>query len=226
MCSEAGAAYPPPLQVHSLGRVDYLNTLERMQRYTAERTHDSPDQLWLCEHPPVYTQGQAGRAQHLLAPAGIPVVQSNRGGQVTYHGPGQIVAYLLLDLNRRGYFVKDYVRRLEQAVLDTLAELGLPGQRVEGAPGIYVELAAARMQAPSNTLFSGLGKIAALGIKVSRGCSYHGLALNVAMDLEPYSRINPCGYAGLRTVDLFTMGIRVDARQVAAILTQQLIRHL
>lgn len=217
----------PALEVHDLGLVDYGPTFARMQAFTAQRTPQAADQLWLCEHRPVYTQGLAGKADHVLAPGGIPVVHSNRGGQVTYHGPGQIVAYPLLDLGRRGYFVKAYVRRLEQAVIDTLAHFGVAGRRVDGAPGIYVERPQPDGAAPrAGDPFAGLGKIAALGIKVSRHCTYHGVALNVAMDLEPYSRINPCGYAGLKTVDLSTMGIRVDRQAVAAVLARELIRHL
>ncbi len=222
------------MQVQVRGRVDYLATYQAMQAFTAARTDDTPDQLWLCEHPPVFTQGLAGKAEHVLLPGDIPVVATNRGGQVTYHGPGQVVAYPLLDLRRAGYFVKEYVYRLEEAVIRTLAELGLTGHRVAGAPGIYVRLddpfSHARLppRRPSPTgqggssPFHGLGKIAALGIKVSRHCTYHGVALNVAMDLEPFSRINPCGYPGLETVDLSRIGVTIGWDKAA----QRLGSHL
>jgi lipoyl(octanoyl) transferase len=199
-----------------------------MQAYTAGRQADSPDELWLCEHPPVFTQGLAGSADHLLAPGEIPVVQANRGGQVTYHGPGQVVAYPLLDLRRAGYFVKEYVYRIEEAVIRSLAHLGVTGHRVAGSPGIYVRLddpgshAALTGPRPAQEPFRGLGKIAALGIKVSRHCTYHGLALNVAMDLQPFERINPCGYAGLKTVDLSTIGVSISWDDAAGLLSHKL----
>lgn len=215
------------MDVQVLGRVDYAPVYQAMQDYTATRGADTPDALWLCEHPPVFTLGLAAQTEHLLAPGDIPVVQTNRGGQVTYHGPGQVMAYALVDLKRAGYFVKEYVYRLEEAVIRTLAHYGVTGHRVRGAPGIYVKLEEPggheRVQAPG---FEGLGKIAALGVKVSRNCTYHGLALNVAMDLEPYSRINPCGYAGLKTVDLSTIGISADWSDVAQILGDKLRTHL
>ena len=214
------------MQVKVLGRVDYPSTFQAMQAFTEARTPDTPDELWLCEHPPVFTQGLAGKADHVLQPGDIPVVATNRGGQVTYHGPGQVVAYPLLDLKRRSYFVKEYVYRLEEAVVRTLAAYGVTGHRVAGAPGIYVRLAdPASHQAltgPAADPFAGLGKIAALGIKVSRHCTYHGVALNVAMELEPFSRINPCGYAGLRTVDLSTIGVPTTWNEAAALLGQKL----
>jgi lipoyl(octanoyl) transferase len=211
-----------------LGRVDYLPTYQAMAAFTQGRGPGTPDELWLCEHPPVFTQGLAGKADHVLDAGGIPVIASNRGGQVTYHGPGQVVAYPLLDLQRARYFVKEYVYRLEQAVIRTLADVGVTGHRVAGAPGIYVRLAdpgshqALTGPAPGGDPFAGLGKIAALGIKVSRHCTYHGLALNVAMDLEPFERINPCGYAGLRTVDLSTIGVSMTWNDAAALLGQKL----
>lgn len=221
-----------------LGRVDYVPTYAAMQAFTATRTADTPDELWICEHPPVFTQGLAGQADHVLVPGDIPVVATNRGGQVTYHGPGQVVAYPLLDLKRAGYFVKEYVYRVEEAVIKTLAHFGVTGHRVAGAPGIYVRLddptahallpQRPQKSAPGTTApdFTGLGKIAALGIKVSRNCTYHGVALNVAMDLEPYSRINPCGYAGLQTVDLSTIGVSVDWTDAAHVLSQKLVTYL
>jgi lipoyl(octanoyl) transferase len=220
------------MQTRWLGRVDYGPTLAAMQDYTARRDAHTPDELWICEHPSVYTLGLAGRAEHLLAPGDIPVVQTNRGGQVTYHGPGQVVAYPLIDLRRAGYFVKEYVWRLEAALIDTLAQFGVTGHRVSGAPGVYVRLddpfshAALTGPMPAGDPFRGLGKIAALGIKVSRNCSYHGVALNVAMDLEPYARINPCGYAGLRTVDLSTIGVAARWDDVARQLARELERRL
>ena len=227
------------LAPHILGWVDYLPTVEKMHEFTLQRTVDERDQLWICEHPPVFTQGLAGKAEHLLFPGGIsgdiPVVQTNRGGQVTYHGPGQVVAYPLLDLKRAGYFVKEYVFRLEEAVVQTLAHFGITGLRVPGAPGIYVRLqdpfGHARLEAgfTSQQLQSDptyLGKIAALGIKVSRRCTYHGVALNVAMDLEPYRRINPCGYAGLHTVDMASLGVDVSWTEAAQVFAQKLERYL
>lgn len=198
------------------------------------------DQLWICEHPPLFTQGLAGLPSHLLQTGNIPVVQTNRGGQVTYHGPGQVVAYPLVDLQRAGYFVKEYVFRVEEAVIRTLAQWGVTGHRVAGAPGIYVRLHDPFSHAllpqrpqlreagspPPEPVFDGLGKIAALGIKVARHCTYHGVALNVKMDLEPYRRINPCGYAGLQTVDLSTIGIDAKWDEVAAILASELSTRL
>lgn len=216
------------MQVKVPGRVDYLPTYQAMQAFTEARAADTPDELWLCEHPPVFTQGMAGQAGHVLAPGAIPVVATNRGGQVTYHGPGQVVAYPLVDLRRRGYFVKEYVYRLEEAVIRTLMDYGVTGHRVAGAPGIYVRLSdpfshqALTGPQPGGDRFAGLGKIAALGLKVSRHCAYHGVALNVAMDLEPFCRINPCGYAGLRTVDLSTIGVSTDWNDAAARLGHKL----
>ena len=223
-----------------LGPADYLATLDAMQQFTAQRTPDTADELWICEHPATFTQGIAGLPSHLLHTGDIPVVQTNRGGQVTYHGPGQVVAYPLIDLQRAGYFVKEYVYRLEEAVIRTLAQLGVTGHRVAGAPGISVrlndpfshallpqrpQLREAGAPAPEPE-FDGLGKIAALGIKVSRHCTYHGVALNVKMDLEPYHRINPCGYAGLQTVDLSTIGVDTTWEAVAPILAAELSARL
>ena len=219
-----------------LGQVDYAPTYEAMQTFTAARTADTPDELWVCEHYPVFTQGLAGREDHLLAPGDIPVVKTNRGGQVTYHGPGQVVVYPLINLQRAGYFVKEYVYRIEEAVIRTLAHFGVTGHRVAGAPGIYVRLDdpgshALLPQRPQKKVpgasmpdpdFTGLGKIAALGIKVSRHCTYHGVALNVAMDLQPFWRINPCGYAGLQTVDLSTIGVAVSWDEAAQVLSHKL----
>lgn len=224
------------LSAQFLGRVDYLPTYETMQAFTASRTAATPDALWICEHPPVYTQGLAGKKEHIFNPGDIPVIQTNRGGQVTYHGPGQVVAYPLLDLKRAGYYVKEYVYRIEEAVIRTLMHFGVTGHRVAGAPGIYVRLDDPRshallLQRPQHGAshtpdFTGLGKIGALGIKVSHNCTYHGVALNVAMDLEPYLRINPCGYQALQTVDLSTIGVFVPWQEAADVLAQQLARYL
>ncbi|MDB5873700.1 MAG: lipB [Ramlibacter sp.] len=218
------------------GRVEYLPTYEAMQAFTAARSETTADELWLCEHPPVFTQGLAGRPEHVLDAGAIPVVATNRGGQVTYHGPGQVVAYPLLDLRRAGYFVKEYVYRLEESVIRTLIHFGVTGHRVAGAPGIYVRLddpfSHARLPPPlpspkgGGSRFEGLGKIAALGIKVSRHCSYHGVALNVDMDLQPFGRIDPCGYAGLKTVDLSTIGVSTTWDETARVLGSKLGSHL
>ena len=217
------------MELRHLGRADYAQTYAAMQEFTASRAPDTLDSLWICEHPPVFTQGLAGKPEHILqADAAIPVVQTNRGGQVTYHGPGQVVAYPLIDLQRAGYYVKEYVYRIEEAVLRTLAHFGVTGHRVAGAPGIYVRLddpfSHAMLTGPAHPQdpFRGLGKIAALGIKVSRHCTYHGVALNVAMDLTPYSRINPCGYASLQTVDLSTIGVHTTWEEAAQVLGHQL----
>jgi lipoyl(octanoyl) transferase len=228
------------MDIRILGRTDYRATVQAMQDFTAERTDSTPDALWICEHAPHYTQGLAGKSDHILNPGTIPVVPTNRGGQVTFHGPGQVVAYPLVDLRRAGYYVKEYVYRIEEAVIRTLAAYGVTGHRVAGAPGIYVRLddpgshallpqrpqhrdAAGAAPSPD---FTGLGKIAALGIKVSQHCTYHGVALNVAMDLAPYARINPCGYAGLATVDLSTIGVHTTWDEVAARLGHQLATRL
>lgn len=224
------------------GRLDYVSTYEAMQRFTNERpvgpASEERDQLWICEHPPVYTQGLAGKPEHIFMPGDIPVVQTNRGGQVTYHGPGQVMGYPMIDLKRAGYFVKEYVYRIEEAVIKTLFHFGVTGHRVAGAPGIYVRLSdpcghtpleqrprmgATNHQDPD---FTGLGKISALGIKVSRNCTYHGVALNVAMDLEPFSRINPCGYSQLQTIDLSTIGVQVSWQDAADVLGQKLATYL
>lgn len=220
------------MDIRLLGQVDYLPTYEAMQAFTATRTPETPNELWVCEHPPVFTQGLAGQASHLLMPGDIPVIQTNRGGQVTFHGPGQVMAYPLVNLQRAGYYVKEYVFKLEESVIRTLAHFGVTGHRVAGAPGIYVRLddpfshAALVGPAPAGDPFKGLGKISALGIKVSRHCTYHGAALNVAMDLQPFERINPCGYAGLKTVDLFTIGVETTWDDAARVLASQLAARL
>jgi lipoyl(octanoyl) transferase len=220
------------MDIRLLGRVDYLPTYEAMQAFTAARTPETPNELWICEHSPVFTQGLAGQASHLLMPGDIPVVQTNRGGQVTFHGPGQVMAYPLVNLQRAGYYVKEYVYKLEESVIRTLAHFGVTGHRVAGAPGIYVRLddpfshAALLGPAPAQDPFQGLGKISALGIKVSRHCTYHGAALNVAMDLAPFDRINPCGYVGLKTVDLSTIGVETTWDDAARVLAHQLATRL
>jgi lipoyl(octanoyl) transferase len=208
--------------IRALGRADYLPTWEAMRAFTAQRDAATPDELWVVEHPPVFTLGQAGLRDHLLAPGDIPVIATDRGGQVTYHGPGQVVIYPLIDLRRLGIYVKELVFRIEQAVIQTLAAHGVDGRRAKGAPGVYVPW-------PRSTAtgeLAGLAKLAALGIKVTGGCSYHGVALNVAMDLAPFARINPCGYAGLPTIDLATLGVSVTWQQAADILAERLAQHL
>jgi lipoyl(octanoyl) transferase len=226
------------MQIQFLGQTDYETTWQAMKAWAAQP--DAPEMLWICEHRPVFTLGLAGRPEHVLNPGEIPVVHTDRGGQVTYHGPGQVVAYPLIDLKARGIYVKEYVFQLEQAALATLGHFGVTGHRVAGAPGIYVRLAdpfghAAIAQRPTRRVpgspapvpdFTGLGKIAALGIKVKGQRAYHGLALNVAMDLSPYARINPCGYAGLKTVDLATIGVAVTWPEAAQELAAQLARRL
>jgi lipoyl(octanoyl) transferase len=185
--------------VRRLGLVAYEPTWRAMQAFNAARDPATPDQLWLLEHPPVFTLGLAGRPGHVLAPGEIPVVSTDRGGQVTYHGPGQAVAYVLLDLRRAGYGVKELVRRLEGALIEVLAAHGIEGVRRAGMPGVYV----------------GEAKIAAIGLRVARGCTYHGVALNADMDLAPFSRIDPCGYPGLAATSLAALGAsgKIDALQ-------------
>ena len=197
------------LIVRDLGRQPYEPVWRAMQRFTDARTDATPDELWLVEHDPVFTLGQAGRSEHVLLPGDIPVLHVDRGGQVTYHGPGQLVAYPLLDLKRLRIGVREYVQGIEQAVIDVLAEFDIGAARRDGAPGVYV----------------GDAKIAALGIRVRRGCSFHGLAFNIAMDLEPFSRINPCGYAGLRVTSLLDLGGPADMEAVKAALVRQLARQ-
>ena len=203
-----------------------------MRAFTAARDAATPDELWLCEHPPVFTQGIAGRAAHLRDPGEIPVVASDRGGQVTYHGPGQVVAYPLVDLRRLGIYVKEYVFRLEQALLKTLEARGVTGHRVRGEPGVYVRPddpfghAACALPPEGDRKFEGLAKIAAIGVKVSKHCTYHGVALNVGMDLRPFARIDPCGHPGLAVTDLSTIGVRASWDEVAATLGDKLAAYL
>lgn len=199
----------PPL-FRKLGRVDYEPAWRAMQDFTAGRGPDTQDEIWLLEHPPVFTLGMAGKREHLLADIGIPVVPIDRGGQVTYHGPGQIVVYLLLDLRRRGYGVRELVRRIEQAVIDMLAGHGVAAERLAGAPGVYV----------------GGAKIAALGLRVKNGCTYHGLALNVDMDLAPYRAINPCGYAGMAVTQLKELVPGINQAEVESALARMLVAEI
>ncbi|TVT46060.1 MAG: lipoyl(octanoyl) transferase LipB [Denitromonas halophila] len=189
-----------------LGRVPYEPTWRQMQALNDARDASTPDELWVLEHPPVYTLGMAGKPEHLLCETDIPMVRIDRGGQITYHGPGQIVVYLLIDLRRRGLKVRDMVHLMEQALIDTLADDGLAAERQNGAPGVYI----------------GGAKVAALGLRVKNGCSYHGLSLNVDMDLTPFTWINPCGYSGLQTTQLRDLG--VDTEQ--AVVADRLIGHL
>lgn len=200
----------PGLLVKRPGRVGYETAWEAMRAFTSERGPDTPDEIWLVEHPPVYTLGQAGKPEHLLRSSNIPLVKSDRGGQITYHGPGQLVAYLLIDLTRRGLKVRQLVAVMEQALIDCLAEYGIHAERVAGAPGVYVDGA----------------KIAALGLRVRNGRSYHGLSLNVDMDLAPFSRINPCGYEGLKTTQLADFGVQDSLDAVGARLLGHLQRLL
>ena len=192
--------------VRDLGRQPYEPVWRAMQRFTDARDDATTDELWLVEHDPVFTLGQAGKPEHVLLPGDRPVIHVDRGGQVTYHGPGQIVAYPLLDLRRLKIGVREYVQRIEQAMIDTLADWNIGAVRREGAPGVYVEGA----------------KIAALGIRVRRGCSFHGLAFNVAMDLEPFARINPCGYAGLRVTSMLDLGGPSSVAAVKPLLLEHL----
>lgn len=220
------------MRVLILGRRPYAETAAAMRAYTDARGDASDDEIWLVEHEPVYTLGLAARTEHVLDPGGIPVVATNRGGQVTYHGPGQVVAYPLVDLARLGIYVKEYVFQLEAAVLGVLEHRGITGHRVPGAPGVYVRLDDPHGHARLGPLpdgparWQGLGKIAALGIKVSRGRCYHGVALNVAMDLRPYAGIHPCGCAGLATVDLAALGVQADWVTVARELGESLAARL
>jgi lipoyl(octanoyl) transferase len=194
----------------ALGRVAYVPTWRAMQAFNAARSPDTPDQLWLVEHPPVFTLGLAGRPEHVLAPGDIPVVPIDRGGQVTYHGPGQAVVYVLMDLRRRGYGVREMVRRIEAAVIEVLEERQVRGERRAGMPGIYVDGA----------------KIAAIGLRVSRGCTYHGVSLNVDMDLEPFGRIDPCGYPGLASTRLADLRVGDNVGVASVALARALERQL
>ena len=199
-----------PFHVRRLGLVPYEPTWHAMRDQTLARVGDAatdaPDELWLVEHAPVFTQGQAGKPEHLLHDIGVPVVPIDRGGQITYHGPGQVVIYLLIDLQRRGIKVRELVCKIEQAVIDCLAAYGITADRREGAPGVYV----------------GDAKVAALGLRIRNGCSYHGVSLNVDMDLSPFAAINPCGYAGMAVTQLRDLGVNVSVSDAG----EDLLRHL
>ncbi|MGY4490835.1 lipoyl(octanoyl) transferase LipB [Pseudomonas sp. TE3610] len=201
---------PQCLGFRELGLMAYEPVWHAMQRFTDQRTPATGDEVWLVQHPSVFTQGQAGKAEHLLVPGDIPVVQVDRGGQVTYHGPGQLVAYLLLDVRRLGYGVRDLVTRIEQTLVALLDEYGVPAAAKADAPGVYVQGA----------------KIASLGLRIRNGCSFHGLALNVDMDLAPFRRINPCGYAGLAMTQLCDHAEQIEYAEVGARLRAQLVKHL
>lgn len=183
--------------------------------FTAARTAETPDELWLCEHPPTYTLGQAGKPEHLLCDNGIPLIKIDRGGQITYHGPGQVVIYLLVDLTRRGIRIKDFVTRIEQAIIDLLGGEGLRSRRLDGAPGVYLDRAD-----------GSVAKIAALGLRIRRGCSYHGLSLNIDMDLSPFSAINPCGYAGMAVTQTRSEGLALSSAEAAEALAAHLVKQL
>lgn len=214
------ATRPASPVIRELGRADYEPTFAAMRAFTDARMPGDADELWIVEHPPVYTLGLGADRAHVLAPHEIPVVQTDRGGEVTYHGPGQVVIYLMMDLRRQKpagkLYARQFVQRIEQAVIDVLAAYNLDGERIAGAPGIYIASGARKG-----------AKIAALGLKVrGNGCTYHGVSLNVAMDLSPFSWINPCGYAGLATVDMRTMGVEAPLADVQHALAQALVRHL
>ncbi|QLG88571.1 lipoyl(octanoyl) transferase LipB [Chitinibacter bivalviorum] len=202
------------LRVRQLGQMDYEPTWQAMQRFTAERNAETVDELWLLEHPPVFTQGQAGKAEHILASSDIPVVQIDRGGQVTYHGPGQLVAYLLLDLRRHKLGVRDLVRKLENSVIGILAEHGISAYGKVDAPGVYVKDEYTE------------SKIASLGLRIRNGCCYHGLALNVSMDLAPFNLINPCGYQGLQVTRMADFGISETPASLAVKMADHIARQL
>jgi len=209
-----------PAIVRDLGRAEYETVFAAMRAFTDARDGATPDELWIVEHPPVYTLGLGADPAHVLAANGIPVVQTDRGGEVTYHGPGQVVIYCLIDLRRNRpagkLYARQFVHKIEQAVIDTLAAYNLDGERIDGAPGIYI----------ANGPKQG-AKIAALGLKVrGNGCTYHGVSLNVAMDLTPFGWINPCGYAGLETVDMRSVGVEADLAEVQAMLAKTLVRQL
>lgn len=198
------------LGFRDLGLVDYEPTWQAMKRFTDDRDREVGDEVWLVQHPPVFTQGQSGKPEHLLLPGNIPVVQVDRGGQVTYHGPGQLVAYLLLDVRRLGFGVRDLVTRIEHSLIALLASYGVTATAKADAPGVYVDGA----------------KIASLGLRIRHGCSFHGLALNVDMDLDPFKRINPCGYAGLAMTQLRDLAGPIEFAEVSARLRAQLVKHL
>jgi len=212
---QVGVGYcTSPFIVRTFGQIAYEPTWQAMINFTAQRSASTPDELWICEHPPVYTLGQAGKPEHLLHDNGIPLVKIDRGGQITYHGPGQVVIYLLIDLARRGLRVRELVRRIEQSVIDLLAEHNITAVRMDGAPGVYV------------TQDESLAKIAALGLRVRKKGCYHGLSLNVDMDLSPYAAINPCGYAGMPVTQTRDLGMSLSPAQTAKALAAHLAEQL
>jgi len=198
------------MKIIQLGKEGYTDVWRRMQAFTANRDNETEDELWIVEHPPVYTLGQAGKPEHILDPGEIPIIQSDRGGQVTYHGPGQLVVYLLINLRRRKISVKSLVRMIESSIIKTLANFNIEAQGKENAPGVYVDEK----------------KIAALGLRVSKGCSYHGLSLNVDMDLEPFSRINPCGYENLEVSQIIDFVPVIEMKTVTAMLIKELTHQI
>ena len=204
------AALTTTLHIRQLGLVEYAAVWQQMQAFTQQRLADTPDEIWLVQHPPVFTLGRNGKMEHVLAPGDIPVIPIDRGGQVTYHGPGQFVVYMLLDIRRKALGVRELVTAIEQSVIDLLVHYGIEALGDRGAPGVYV---AGR-------------KIAALGLRISKGCTYHGLSLNVAMDLEPFQRINPCGYAGLRVTQCADLGIEQTPEALAYELCESLAQRL
>ena len=208
-----------PVEIHYLGLQDYQQTYDAMKEFTLHRDDQTPDQIWVLEHPPIFTLGLAGDLNHLLNHnTEIPLVQVDRGGQITYHGHGQIILYLLFDLKRLGIYVKELVFRMEQAIINTLEHYQILAERQPGAPGIYIS-------AKNHSEHVG-AKIAALGLKVTRHCSYHGLALNVNMDLSPFLMINPCGYPDLETIDMKSLGVNKDLTEVAKTLVSELQQQL
>ncbi len=208
-----------PPRLRELGQVDYRATWQAMIDFTAARTAETPDELWLCEHPPVFTLGQAGRPEHLLADIGVPLVNIDRGGQITYHGPGQAVVYVLVDLTRRRLKVRELVLRIEQAAIDLLADYGVAAGRIDGAPGVYV---GERSAGTAGTDAAHPAKIAALGLRIRNGRSYHGVSLNVDMDLSPFAAINPCGYAGLAVTQTRDQGVDLTSHAAGLALAQRL----
>ena len=209
------------VEVINLGLQDYLTTYEAMKIFTQQRTESTKDQIWILEHLPVFTLGLAGENKHLLVQnSGIPLVSVDRGGQITYHGPGQLVIYLLINLKRQNLYVREFVNKIEQAIIDTLTQLDVYAERKAGAPGIYLN--------DKNSGYEHLSgaKIAALGLKITKPCSYHGLSLHVKMDLKPFEMINPCGYQGMQTVDLATLNKNITVLEVSDTLVTQLNRQL
>ena len=211
----------PPSQVRWLGQVEYEPTWQAMRDFNAVRDEQTPDELWVCEHPPVYTLGQAGKPEHLLAASDIPLVATDRGGQITYHGPGQIVVYVLVDLTRSRIKVRELVSRIEQAIIDALGAYGVVAARLDGAPGVYV----GRTQGGADD-YAGCAKIAALGLRIRQGRSYHGLSLNVAMNLSPFAAINPCGYAGMAVTQTKDQHLTLNPCTAAERLCQHLQQQL